>query len=74
MDQQEIAITLEVKISDKIESFEVTIEAGSYVSELIIDTLEQCGLTDNITPDKCQLLLISKTRGKANIIIRTVQN
>ena len=63
MSQQEIDITLEVKVSEKRESFEVTIEPGSYVSDLITDTLEQCGLADSTSPDKCQLLLVSKTTG-----------
>lgn len=63
---KEISIVLEVKLSGIHESFDVTIEPGSYVSELVTETLEQCNVTD-IKPEQCQLLLFSKTTGKVEV-------
>lgn len=60
---KEITVVLEVKLSGIHESFDVTVEPGSYVSELITDTLDQCNVTD-VKPENCQLLLLSKTTGR----------
>ncbi len=59
---ERIKIDLELQVSGVSESFEVSIEPGSYVSELISVTLEQCEI-DNVPPERCQLCLVTKTSG-----------
>ena len=71
MDQQEITVSLEVSLSDKHHSFEATIRPGSYVSELIGETLEQCDVS-GLPPQRCQLFVVSETSSKKKIIIMLI--